>query len=286
MPLLDENPTRRRGVRPPGSGEDRRHDRVTTVGVWRIGAGGEAGDAGEALDVAGRVDAADLSPSARTATQIDAARVHAERRHVGEATAAFVKADRLAPEHVRHLQQSALALWSRGHISPGERSPTYDTPTSSSVVSTQRRRTRAAAHVQGGHHHCPLSEDGHLRCPVGGCGPEGRGFESPRSPQVSWAFVAARLHADQRPPNYADSVPGHGQGRVTTRRVRRRRHRRFPMLHLDGVVDNASGRVTCRIENGPVSTGPTPKLSRAVPPTSWLASSLPSWPGRCQQPTA
>jgi hypothetical protein len=41
---------------------------------------------------------------------VDVARAHAQRRHVGEATAALIKADRLAPEHVRTHQAARQCL--------------------------------------------------------------------------------------------------------------------------------------------------------------------------------
>ena len=55
-----------------------------------------------------------------------------------------------------------------------------------------------------------------LRWPLPGCGPEGRGFESPRSPQASRASAVAGGHGKETSPIYADRVPG----RVPSRRTR------------------------------------------------------------------
>jgi hypothetical protein len=76
----------------------------TNVLLHTVSVDVDLGDAGEALDVAARVDASGLSPERQARFYVDVARAHAQRRHVGEATAALVKADRLAPEHVRTHQ--------------------------------------------------------------------------------------------------------------------------------------------------------------------------------------
>ena len=55
-----------------------------------------------------------------------------------------------------------------------------------------------------------------LRWPLPGCGPEGRGFESPRSPQASRASAVAGGHGKETSPIYADRAPG----RVPSRRTR------------------------------------------------------------------
>jgi transcriptional regulator with XRE-family HTH domain len=72
----------------------------TNVQLHRVAVAVELGDAGEALDVAAAVDASHLSSERQARFLIDVARAHAQRRHVGEATAALEHAHRLAPEHV------------------------------------------------------------------------------------------------------------------------------------------------------------------------------------------
>jgi transcriptional regulator with XRE-family HTH domain len=70
----------------------------------------DLGDAGEALDVAARVDASGLSPERQVRLLLDVARAHAQRRHTGEAIAALVDAEQVSPEHVRshHLAKSTI----------------------------------------------------------------------------------------------------------------------------------------------------------------------------------
>ena len=82
----------------------------TNVLLHTVSVDVDLGDAGEALDVAARVDASGLSPERQARFYIDVARAHAQRRHVGEATAALIKADRLAPEHVRTHQAARQCL--------------------------------------------------------------------------------------------------------------------------------------------------------------------------------
>jgi transcriptional regulator with XRE-family HTH domain len=73
----------------------------TNVQLHAVAVAVELGDAGEALDVAARVDASGLSPERQVRLLIDVARAHAQRRHTGEAIAALVDAEQLSPEHVR-----------------------------------------------------------------------------------------------------------------------------------------------------------------------------------------
>ncbi|HEX6919492.1 MAG TPA: hypothetical protein VF314_04615 [Actinomycetes bacterium] len=51
--------------------------------------------------MAAGVDAGGLSPERRSRLQIDIARAHTQRRHLGDATEALLEAERLAPEQVR-----------------------------------------------------------------------------------------------------------------------------------------------------------------------------------------
>lgn len=82
----------------------------TNVQLHRVAVAVDLGDAGEALDVAENVDASNLSPERQARFLVDVARAHAQRRHIGEATAALTKADRLAPEHVRAHHQARATL--------------------------------------------------------------------------------------------------------------------------------------------------------------------------------
>jgi transcriptional regulator with XRE-family HTH domain len=73
----------------------------TNVELHAVSAAVDLGDAGEAIDLAAEIDASRLSPERQARFLIDVARAHAQRRHVGDATAALVQAERLAPEMVR-----------------------------------------------------------------------------------------------------------------------------------------------------------------------------------------
>jgi hypothetical protein len=73
----------------------------TNVQLHRVAVAIELGDAGEALEIADKLDASGLSAERQARFLVDVARAHAQRRQIGEATAALVRAERLAPEHVR-----------------------------------------------------------------------------------------------------------------------------------------------------------------------------------------
>jgi transcriptional regulator with XRE-family HTH domain len=96
----------------------------TNVQLHRVAVAVDLGDAGEALDVADRIDASGLSPERQACLLVDVARAHAQRRHVGEATAALLDAERLAPEQVRshHLAHATITdlLAQSGRRPPAE----------------------------------------------------------------------------------------------------------------------------------------------------------------------
>jgi transcriptional regulator with XRE-family HTH domain len=73
----------------------------TNVELHAVSTAVDLGDAGEALDVAARVDVSRLSLERQARFLTDVARAHAARRHVGEAVAALLAAELAAPEHVR-----------------------------------------------------------------------------------------------------------------------------------------------------------------------------------------
>ncbi|MDH6550083.1 helix-turn-helix transcriptional regulator [Streptomyces sp. SAI-041] len=82
----------------------------TNVEIHAMSTAVELGDAGLALEVAQRVDASGLSPERQARFLLDVARAHAQRRHVGEATAALLEAETLAPEqiHDHHLARDVM----------------------------------------------------------------------------------------------------------------------------------------------------------------------------------
>jgi transcriptional regulator with XRE-family HTH domain len=82
----------------------------TNVEIHAVSTAVELGDAGLALEVAQQVDASGLSPERQSRFLLDVARAHAQRRHVGEATAALLEAEALAPEqiHDHHLARGVI----------------------------------------------------------------------------------------------------------------------------------------------------------------------------------
>ncbi|MET8446597.1 helix-turn-helix transcriptional regulator [Streptomyces sp. NPDC005209] len=82
----------------------------TNVEIHAVSTAVELGDAGLALEVAQQVDASGLSPERQSRFLLDVARAHAQRRHVGEATAALLEAEVLAPEQIQdhHLAREVI----------------------------------------------------------------------------------------------------------------------------------------------------------------------------------
>jgi transcriptional regulator with XRE-family HTH domain len=81
----------------------------TNVELHAVATAVDLGDAGLALDVATGVDASGLSPERQSRFLLDVARAHAQRRHVGEAVAALLEAEKLAPEQI-HSHHSARTV--------------------------------------------------------------------------------------------------------------------------------------------------------------------------------
>jgi transcriptional regulator with XRE-family HTH domain len=75
----------------------------TNVGLHEVSVAVDLGDAGVALRAAESIDASGLSPERQTRFQLDIARAHAQRRQVGEATSALLRARQLSPEMVRAM---------------------------------------------------------------------------------------------------------------------------------------------------------------------------------------
>ncbi|MFE2872067.1 helix-turn-helix domain-containing protein [Embleya sp. NPDC059259] len=73
----------------------------TNVEIQAVSTAVDLGDAGEALDIGAGIDAEALSPERRSRLLMDLGRAHAQRRHVGEAVEALLRAEALAPETVR-----------------------------------------------------------------------------------------------------------------------------------------------------------------------------------------
>ncbi|MFF4405858.1 helix-turn-helix domain-containing protein [Streptomyces sp. NPDC001404] len=73
----------------------------TNVELHAVSTAIDLGDAGLALDLAAKIDATALSMERQSRFLVDVARAHAQRRHVGEAVSALIKAEELTPEHVR-----------------------------------------------------------------------------------------------------------------------------------------------------------------------------------------
>jgi hypothetical protein len=81
----------------------------TNVELHAVAVAVDLGDAGEALELAADIDARQLSPERQARFLVDVGRAHTQRRHVGEATAALLEAEKLAPEHVRgHQSREAI----------------------------------------------------------------------------------------------------------------------------------------------------------------------------------
>ncbi|MDQ4032740.1 MAG: transcriptional regulator, partial [Actinomycetota bacterium] len=72
----------------------------TNVELHAVSAAVDLGDAGEAIALAASIDTSSLSAERQARFLIDLARAHAQRRHVGDATAALLDAEQLAPEMV------------------------------------------------------------------------------------------------------------------------------------------------------------------------------------------
>ncbi|WP_096059090.1 helix-turn-helix domain-containing protein [Carbonactinospora thermoautotrophica] len=82
----------------------------TNVRLHAVSVAVDLGDAGEALDLAKEVDPSGLSPERQARFLLDVARAHAQRRHVGEATAALLRAEQLAPEMIHGHPRSRQTL--------------------------------------------------------------------------------------------------------------------------------------------------------------------------------
>lgn len=82
----------------------------TNVKLHAIAIAVDLGDAGEALDTAAKVDASGLSPERQGRFYIDVARAHTQRRQLGDALAALLRAEQVSPEQVRghHLARKTI----------------------------------------------------------------------------------------------------------------------------------------------------------------------------------
>lgn len=73
----------------------------TNVQIHRVSIAVDLGDAGEAIDVASKLDAEHLSNERRMRVLLDTARAHIQRRQFDEAIGALLRAEATAPEHLR-----------------------------------------------------------------------------------------------------------------------------------------------------------------------------------------
>jgi tetratricopeptide (TPR) repeat protein len=73
----------------------------TNVVLHAVSTAVDLGNAGEALKLAETIDASCLSPERQSRLFINLARAHTQRRQAGEAVAALLAAERLAPEQVQ-----------------------------------------------------------------------------------------------------------------------------------------------------------------------------------------
>jgi tetratricopeptide (TPR) repeat protein len=82
----------------------------TNVQLHAVAVAVELADAGEALEISQAVDASELSPERQARLLVDVARAHTQCRHIGEATAALLSAEQIAPEQVRahHLARDTI----------------------------------------------------------------------------------------------------------------------------------------------------------------------------------
>jgi transcriptional regulator with XRE-family HTH domain len=91
----------------------------TNVEIHAVTVAADLGDAGEALEAAATVDVSGLSAERQARFHLDLARAHAQRRHVGDATAALLIAEARSPEQthshalVRETIYDLLALSGR-----------------------------------------------------------------------------------------------------------------------------------------------------------------------------
>ncbi|MEU9135477.1 hypothetical protein AB0D33_05810 [Streptomyces sp. NPDC048404] len=101
-----------------------REDAATVPGgeLHSVSTAVELGDAGLALEIAAQVDAGGLCAERQSRFLLDVARAHSQRRHVGEATAALLEAETLAPEQIRHHHMAREIIRDRIQLS-GRRVP-------------------------------------------------------------------------------------------------------------------------------------------------------------------
>ncbi|MEU9014274.1 helix-turn-helix domain-containing protein [Streptomyces sp. NPDC048479] len=87
-------------------GEDRNDYNLefgpTNVAIQAVSTAVDLGDAGEALDIGQTIDAEALSPERRGRLLMDLGRAHAQRRHMGDATACLLRAEEISPETVQN----------------------------------------------------------------------------------------------------------------------------------------------------------------------------------------
>jgi transcriptional regulator with XRE-family HTH domain len=73
----------------------------TNVQIHRVSIAVDLGDAGEAIEVAKRIDTSSLSNERQMRLLLDTARAHIQRRQFADAIAKLTAAEQVAPEHLR-----------------------------------------------------------------------------------------------------------------------------------------------------------------------------------------
>lgn len=76
----------------------------TNVALHAVSVAVELGDAGQAVELATSINPDRLSAERQSRYWLDVARAHGQRRHTGDAIAALLRADELAPEQLRTHQ--------------------------------------------------------------------------------------------------------------------------------------------------------------------------------------
>jgi outer membrane PBP1 activator LpoA protein len=80
------------------------------VALHAVGVAVELGDAGQAIELARRINPERLSPERQARYDLDLAQAHVMRRQIGEALNCLEEAERLTPEQIRtHRVARAVA---------------------------------------------------------------------------------------------------------------------------------------------------------------------------------
>jgi hypothetical protein len=95
----------------------------TNVALHQVAVAVELGNAAEALELAGKIDARGLSAERRARFLVDVARAHAQRRAVAAAVAALTEAETIAPAEVSDSRLVRELLGDLEHLAGGRQMP-------------------------------------------------------------------------------------------------------------------------------------------------------------------